>query len=162
MSFLKLAFDGAFRWAVFNQKSLAFSFVGLVLLSNCKTSDFTGDGKKAEALPPVETRSFVQVTRETRTVTANQGSKGATSNESYNVSARGVLDLLVVVDNSGSMAEEQNNLSQKLKPLMSAVKDSDWQIAVTTTDPDDRCVTSLIKKNDLFAETRFKSAVNAG
>ncbi|MCX6118734.1 MAG: hypothetical protein NT027_14430 [Proteobacteria bacterium] len=133
-----------------------------VLIQACKTSDFTGSAKREAELPPQEVKSFKQLLRESRTVSAKQGKKGATSNESYAVTAKGVLDLLIVVDNSGSMAQEQSNLADRMTPLLSAVKDSDWQIAITTTDPKNNCVTSLIQKGDWFVETRFKNAINAG
>ncbi len=45
-------------------------------------------------------------------------------------------DILVVVDNSGSMAEEQNNLTNNFQTFIDAVvaADADWRIAVITTD----------------------------
>lgn len=72
------------------------------------------------------------------------------------------LDILVVVDNSPSMEEEQINLSTKLEPLLSAVEGSDWRIGVTTTDPEDGCLTALIRKSDGDASSKFKDAVTAG
>lgn len=44
------------------------------------------------------------------------------------------LDILIVIDNSGSMAEEQNNLSNKLEALLSQIHDLSWQIGVITTE----------------------------
>jgi hypothetical protein len=72
------------------------------------------------------------------------------------------LDLLLVIDNSGSMAEEQVNLSDKLSPLLSFVQNSDWRIGVVTTDPKDGCLRSLISKTDQNAMTAFASAVQPG
>ncbi len=51
------------------------------------------------------------------------------------INIRNVLDILVVIDNSSSMLEEQLNLSSKLAPLLSHVANSDWRIGITTTDP---------------------------
>ena len=64
------------------------------------------------------------------------------------------LDILLVVDNSGSMFEEQENLAGKLDRLLEEVKDSDWQIAITTTDARD-CVEKIITpaNKDEFATT---------
>jgi hypothetical protein len=45
------------------------------------------------------------------------------------------VDILFVVDNSGSMSYEQKNMSKKIGDFMSKVKDLDYRIAVTTTDP---------------------------
>ena len=72
------------------------------------------------------------------------------------------LDILIVVDNSSSMLEEQTNLSQKLQPLLSYVKDVNWQIGVVTTDVVDGCLRSLIKPTDAGYEAKFASAIKAG
>jgi hypothetical protein len=45
-----------------------------------------------------------------------------------------LLDILVVVDNSGSMSEEQAKLAEKVRPLLSQVRMTDWQINVISTD----------------------------
>lgn len=64
------------------------------------------------------------------------------------------LDILLVVDNSGSMLDEQENLAGKLDRLLEEVKNSDWQIAITTTDSRD-CVNKIITpaNKDEFAAT---------
>lgn len=74
------------------------------------------------------------------------------------------LDLLVVVDNSGSMSQEQANLSTKLNPLLKHIADSNWQIAVTTTDENDDCLRpdGLIKKGEVDTSLRFEEAIRAG
>jgi hypothetical protein len=45
------------------------------------------------------------------------------------------VDILFVVDNSGSMANIQKNISDRIKGFMDQISDLDYQIAVTTTDP---------------------------
>lgn len=72
------------------------------------------------------------------------------------------LDILVVIDNSKSMEEEQKNLSTKLSPLLSAVSDSDWRIAVTTTDSADPCLRDVISKGDSNISSKFANAIKAG
>ena len=47
------------------------------------------------------------------------------------------LDILFVVDNSGSMAEEQAKMGDKINSFISTLHDVDWQIGVTTTDISD-------------------------
>ncbi|TNE89902.1 MAG: lamin tail domain-containing protein [Deltaproteobacteria bacterium] len=49
---------------------------------------------------------------------------------------RNAIDLLIVVDNSCSMREEQDNLAQNFDALIEQFTDADvdWQISVTTTD----------------------------
>lgn len=107
-------------------------------------------------------KSFSQVSRSQIVNLHEQGYSGKDENETFSVSSMGILDLLVVVDNSGSMKEEQQNLSTKLAPLLSYVKDSDWQIGVMTTDPKDPCLRGLIKKGDANSEQAFSDAVMAG
>ncbi len=107
---------------------------------------------------------FQQTNRPVATETFAQGSVQANKSESFlqTASASGLLDILVVVDNSGSMKEEQVNLSSKMMPLLSYVQNSDWKIGVVTTDPNDGCLRGLIKKNDQNASQMFSAAVNAG
>jgi hypothetical protein len=44
------------------------------------------------------------------------------------------LDILFIVDNSGSMAEEQEKLGERIDSFLSTLTDIDWQIGITTTD----------------------------
>jgi len=44
------------------------------------------------------------------------------------------LDVLFVVDNSISMADDQAKLGQRIQSFLSVINGLDWQIAVTTTD----------------------------
>jgi hypothetical protein len=106
--------------------------------------------------------TFNQVVRPTVVDTYVQGNSGIPASESFNQSASKPLDILVVIDNSGSMQEEQINLSQRLLPLLSYVNESDWRIGVVTTDPAGGCLRRLIKKGDADASTVFSQAVTAG
>ncbi len=45
------------------------------------------------------------------------------------------LDILFVVDNSGSMTNYQRNMSQRIEGFLRHIEGLDWQIAVTSTDP---------------------------
>ena len=45
------------------------------------------------------------------------------------------VDILFVVDNSDSMAEEQRNMATRINNFISKLTDLNWQIAVTSTDP---------------------------
>jgi hypothetical protein len=138
--------------------------VGLVGTA-CKTNDFNGQSTRAAALPPVQTLDLSQVVREVRQVKVTQGRSGSNGNENYSVTQKGVVDIVVVVDNSGSMAEEQANLSNRMAPLLSSIKDSDWRVLVTTTDPEDnkgflgRCVNTPIMRGDSNPEARFQNLV---
>lgn len=89
-----------------------------------------------------------------------QGHSAKFTREDFQLSEAGLLDLLVVVDNSRSMTDEQSMVAKGLAPLISEVKDSNWQIAVISMS--DPCVSSsnLIKKTDANAEQKFAAAVN--
>ena len=52
-----------------------------------------------------------------------------------NVTANHKVDILFVIDNSGSMAYEQKSMASRVRNFLDVVKGLDWQIAVTTTDP---------------------------
>lgn len=82
--------------------------------------------------------------------------------ETFRQSERGVLDLLIVVDNSGSMKEEQQGLATRMAPLLSEIQDSDYQISIVTTDPSDGCQRALLKKGMLDLDKAFSSAIQAG
>lgn len=129
------------------------------LLASCKSSQFTGGTNRSAALPPLQVREFAQDTREVRQVQVKQGSSGSNNNQAYNVTAMGIVDIVVVVDNSGSMKEEQNNLSSKMAPLLSAIKDSDWQILVTSTSPNNFYRRGPYSKSTFNYETAFANAV---
>lgn len=109
------------------------------------------------------TLTFQQLTRPVVTETFKQGQGAQTKVEKFaQQQAAGVLDLLVVIDNSGSMKEEQVNLGTKLTPLIKSVSNSDWRIGVVTTDPKDGCMRSLIKKSDSNPIGAFEQAIAAG
>lgn len=78
------------------------------------------------------------------------------------------LDILLVVDDSGSMSEEQANLATKMDPLLSYVQGSDWRIHVVTTDADVKingvpCSwKATISKGDADFQTKFRTAVVPG
>lgn len=91
-----------------------------------------------------------------------QGHRGQDRLETFKQNATGLLDLLIVIDNSGSMKEEQENLASKMGALLQFISDSNWQIAVVTTDPDDPCPRKLIRKGDATATEDFYQAINAG
>lgn len=56
------------------------------------------------------------------------------------VTADNKVDILVVVDNSPSMQDVQKNMAKRVSSLMEQVKNLDYRIAVTTTDPSSKTV----------------------
>ena len=110
--------------------------------------------------------SYEQLSRAQKVEVFKQGSDRQVNSEFFkqneNDDAQGLLDILVVIDNSGSMEEEQRNLSSKLLPLLSYVSESDWKIGVVTTDKADGCLRDVIRKNQQNPEFAFASAIRAG
>ena len=50
------------------------------------------------------------------------------------VEPKNKVDILFVIDNSGSMGYEQQNMASRVKDFISIISVLDWQIGVTTTD----------------------------
>lgn len=120
--------------------------------------------REIELRSAIESRAkdFTQITRPQVTKIMKQGHPGTAKSESFNQMNLGVLDLLIVIDNSRSMAEEQQNLAARLDPLMQFVNESDWRINVVTTDPKDGCSRAVIRRGDPNAEANFRNAIMAG
>lgn len=81
---------------------------------------------------------------------------------SYDVTSNNKVDILIVVDNSGSMQYEQQSMAKRVGRFIEVLRGLDWQIAVTTTDPrnvnlgDGRFVPLYGKSNEYI----LTSAVN--
>ncbi len=105
---------------------------------------------------------YTQLVMEQVSETFTQGHSQKTVEESFEGSKKGIVDLLVVVDNSSSMAEEQQLLTGAFSDLTSAISASSWRIAIITTDESQTCVRGLIFKNDQNAAQLFSDAISAG
>lgn len=141
-----------------------------------KTTEYTEDNLTLSLSKPYSTHeivlaynevpSFQELLQETRTKytdTFTQGTKGSFASEIKTTDpSKGALDLLIVIDNSQSMKEEQANLGSKLQSLLTYIDDSDWRIGVNTTDPAGGCLRALIKKGDDNIDEIFSKAINAG
>ena len=106
-----------------------------------------------------EAKRMLQITRPTVTKTFKQGNPGTNRSESFNQSELGIVDIQIVVDNSGSMAEEQANLATKLTPLLRYLSGRDWRININSTDPAWGCSNTLIKKGDANIDSTFQAGV---
>lgn len=81
-------------------------------------------------------RRFNQKDRR-ETAEFTQEGKTATGDKAYQLSPTTYerkLDILLVVDTSDSMKTEREGLGDRLLGLLAQVEDSDWRIAITTTD----------------------------
>ncbi|WP_413575716.1 hypothetical protein ACLVWU_15275 [Bdellovibrio sp. HCB290] len=72
-----------------------------------------------------------------KSITFEVSSKYRSLVQTVQVTPNKKVDLLIVIDNSGSMEYEQKNMAKRVQNLLSVIKGLDWQIAVTTTDPRD-------------------------
>ena len=87
---------------------------------------------RLKATPP-QTVTLNQIERPKNVDQFIQGHLGDVVQEDFTVSMLDKLDLLLVVDNSSSMGPYQQKLAAGLKPLLSHISNTDWQIMVTTT-----------------------------
>lgn len=112
-----------------------------------------------------KTRSenFEQISRSNYTDLFQQGYKPSNHSESFTQNSNsGLLDILIVIDDSGSMNDEQVHLAQRMKPLLSAIDHTDWKIGVVTTKPNQVCMRAVIDNQDINYEEDFKTAIEAG
>lgn len=100
-----------------------------------------------------------QIKRQSFSDAFTQGHAARYSEEEFQLSEAGMLDFLVVVDNSRSMGDERDMVSRGLAPLISSFNDTNWQIAVISMS--NPCIDSsnLIKKTDANPSGKFADAV---
>jgi hypothetical protein len=55
--------------------------------------------------------------------------------QNYELSSNNKVDILMIIDNSQSMAFEQRNMAQRMSTFMTQISSLDYKIAITTTDP---------------------------
>lgn len=107
--------------------------------------------------------SLRQIERAVSVETFRQGHDGSQASEEFQVSKIGKLDLLIVIDDSKSMDEEQANLATKLGALTKHLKTTDWRIGViTSTSCALRNGGKPIMAGDPTAEADFIAAINVG
>ncbi len=129
------------------------------------TLEFPGDFANAQqtiTLQQPMTDGSQEFTQATRSVYRDEFRQGAGNNraaERFMQNELGVLDVLLVVDNSNSMREEQQNLAARLAPLLSSINNTNWRIAITSTDPKDGCVVRVISRNDQNQEQMFSETI---
>jgi hypothetical protein len=67
------------------------------------------------------------------------------------------VDVLVVVDNSGSMSFEQENMANRFNNFLGKLQGLDWQVGITTTDVTTDRKYSEVKGGRLLYFSRMKS-----
>ena len=121
----------------------------VVLLVSCNKLGFMsfgggGDGSGGDDKKP-ETGNNTKATVETF---------------SPQVGSQKLLDILLVIDNSKTMYPIHQGLSARLSELLSTIGESDWQIAITTSDPRD-CVETIINKQTVDYQQVFRKTVSS-
>ena len=86
------------------------------------------------------------------------GAVGNIVEENFTQDEKGVLDILLVIDNSISMRRAQYKLSTKLSSLLNYLSDSNWRMAVTTTDRSN-CLARIIDKETPNYEEVFENTI---
>ncbi len=65
------------------------------------------------------------------------------------------VDVLVVIDNSGSMSTEQKNMGARFDSFISKLNGLDWQVGITTTDVQTDNTNSAVKDGRLIKFAAF-------
>lgn len=142
---------------VFNPQRFIFLFLSLIIIG-CSQATFEGNkAPKSLDQKPIKLEEFGSINRN-RSIDTTQGLTGNTKEEEFVQNDFGKLDIVLVVDNSGSMLEEQTELADKLSSLLTFVSDSDWRIGITSTTENDGPLVRLVSKTDdnfsqLFSDT---------
>jgi hypothetical protein len=121
-----------------NFKIVAAGILGLILLlpyQNC--SDVGFDQTRVDSLEDQQDHEGYLTKRQTEVINSDNSK----------------IDILFVVDNSGSMVKYQNNMAARISGFMDYVRDLDYQIAVTSTD---------VKKETEYSKGKFRSFVPGG
>ncbi|MBC7659967.1 MAG: hypothetical protein H7249_09690 [Chitinophagaceae bacterium] len=82
---------------------------------------------------PRQQEKTIQIERTIFNDTFTQGNKGINATQSFSVAEAGIFDLLLVIDNSSSMAPYQGRLSKTLPDILRHISNTNWRIAVVTS-----------------------------
>jgi hypothetical protein len=85
------------------------------------------------AVKGTETESFAQVDRQIFKDDFKQGHAGEWLDEAFDVKEAGLLDIIIVMDDSASMRDIQDDIASRLGFLLSKIEKTNWQIGVVTT-----------------------------
>ena len=79
------------------------------------------------------------LTARQRGIVAKSSLGASQANDEFLSNNRGLLDILLVMDNSGSMRYESTYIMRYLPELMKHIWRSDWRLGVVTSSPNDAC-----------------------
>lgn len=103
--------------------------------------------------------SFNQITRKVINEGFIQGNSGREVEDRFEQNRTGLLDILLVIDDSASMKEEQVLLAEKLQSLLQHIQGVDWRIGVVTTSAVESCSKYRIYKTDANYEQKFHQII---
>ena len=124
----------------------------------------TGFGLVSQALTlaqvPNTEESLMQINRPINTVTAYQGHDGDEITETFAVSEAGLMDLLIIIDDSDSMDGYQQKIANSLPSILKHVGNTNWRIAVATTS--DPCLRSTSGGTQILSRDFYNADAIAG
>ena len=104
---------------------------------------------------PNTTEILQQIDRPVRTVTSYQGHDGDEEVQRFAVSEAGLMDLLIVIDDSDSMDGYQQKIANSLPSILKHVGNTNWRIAVATTS--DSCLRSTESGIQIITKALYNS-----
>ncbi|MFW7379063.1 MAG: hypothetical protein ACOH5I_09680 [Oligoflexus sp.] len=114
---------------------------------------------------------YTQVNRTVQTEQFVQGHGGNVTIDTFPVAEAGLFDLLILIDDSSSMASYQERLATRLPSILKHISNTNWQIAVATTTSSCLAVspagTRIISKaqyeaDPILTEHEFRSLIRIG
>lgn len=118
-----------------------------------------------EVLPPVE-RGNVFVERPLKEKAISSQKEPPTPDRELVITLKAEkkrVDMLVVLDTSGSMEHHLGKLGNRVFSLLDSILDHDWQMAFTTADHGDHKITKMRSRESIafLPEARWQDHVNA-
>ncbi len=150
--------------AVFERSFLAGEMVSQVSIVDSLTSEVS-EAITLKGIYDDASQTYIVPDTPTQLNTFTQGHGGEKKIVEYTAKEAGLLDILVVVDNSSSMSEEQAKLAPQLEPLLSYIDQTNWRIGfIKTEHVDNSCLHAIIEKGTdrSVLAANFRSAVNVG
>ena len=150
----------------------AIVVISCVILYSCRQASFSAEDVPIEqtgtSSEPTEvdvaTNKATTATTTTATAAGLDGEASddlASQTDEFSQEHKGVLDILLVIDNSSSMGNEQDKLSHNLPDLLKHVSGSDWQIAVIGTKIND-CLSERITKATPNYQNKYRNLIKLG
>lgn len=106
-----------------------------------------------------QSQTFRQTSRPWQTRQWQQGTPADRHRRAVRQVDHGVVDIVLVLDNSISMGDEQANLAARLAPLVEKIDGADWRIGLVTTDPSRPCLERVFYHDDPDVEQVYEQTI---